>query len=130
MTTYQIISLILTITGVPSASAVVAWAIKKGKAKKAEKLKKEEEKHKKEEEQKKLQEARIQAIEKGVQALLRAKMIDEYNKWHETKKYAPIWAKDNFENCWRQYHNLGVNGVMDGIHDDFMELPTEPQEQQ
>jgi hypothetical protein len=126
MTTYQIISLILAIVGLPSISSIVTWAVKKNKKKKKELAEAETAKKAKEAEEKRIQEARIQAIEKGVQALLRAKMIDEYNKWHQTKKYAPIWAKDNFENCWRQYHNLGVNGVMDGIHEDFMELPTEP----
>lgn len=65
------------------------------------------------------------AIKSGVQALLRNQMIDSYNKWVE-KGYAPIYAKQNFENMWIQYHKLGVNGVMDGIHDTFMHLPTEP----
>ena len=23
------------------------------------------------------------------------------------------YARDNFENCWKQYHSLGANGVMD-----------------
>lgn len=64
------------------------------------------------------------AVKKGVQALLRAKMIDEFDKWSE-KGYAPINARQNFENCWQQYHSLGVNGVMDDIHTRFFELPTE-----
>ncbi len=69
--------------------------------------------------------AQIKGIKLGVQALLRAKMIDEYNKW-EDRGYAPIYARQNFENCWQQYHNLGVNGVMDDLHKKFLELPTEP----
>lgn len=67
----------------------------------------------------------IKAIKKGLQALLRAQLISEYNKWSE-KGYAPIYARENFENCWTQYHALGVNGVMDDIHGKFMKLPTEP----
>ena len=59
----------------------------------------------------------------GVQALLRAQMINDYNLWHE-KGYAPIYAKENFENMWNQYHNLGANGVMDNLHQKFLELPT------
>lgn len=58
----------------------------------------------------------------GIQALLRAQMISEYNHYHE-KGYAPIYARDNFENCWIQYHSLGANGVMDDIHEKFMLLP-------
>lgn len=69
--------------------------------------------------------AHIKAIKKGLQALLRAQLIDEYNKWSE-KGYAPIYARQNFENCWFQYHALGANGVMDDIHAKFLELPTDP----
>lgn len=64
------------------------------------------------------------ALKSGIQALLRAQMISEYNKWSE-KGYAPIYARENFENCWAQYHSLGVNGVMDDIHGKFLQLPTE-----
>ena len=65
---------------------------------------------------------KTKAIMLGVQALLRAQMISEYNCCHE-KGFAPISARDNFENCWKQYHNLGANGVMDGVHEQFMTLP-------
>ena len=65
------------------------------------------------------------AIKKGIQAMLRAQMISEWNKWSE-KGYAPIYARQNFENCWEQYHTLGANGVMDDIHVRFFQLPTEP----
>lgn len=66
---------------------------------------------------------RTNALEKGVQALLRAEMIRDYNHYRK-KRYAPIYAKENFENCWKQYNALGVNGVMHGMHDEFMTLPT------
>ena len=69
----------------------------------------------------------IKAIKLGLQALLRAQLITEWNKWSE-KGYAPIYARENFENCWVQYHALGVNGVMDNIHTRFFELPIEPPE--
>lgn len=66
----------------------------------------------------------IKAVRLGIQALLRAQMIAEYNKWEE-RGYAPIYARQNFENCWAQYHNLGANGVMDDLHCRFLALPTE-----
>lgn len=66
----------------------------------------------------------IKGVRLGVQALLRAQMIEDYNKWEE-KGYAPIYARQNFENCWKQYHALGANGVMDDLHKKFLELPTE-----
>ena len=65
------------------------------------------------------------ALKAGIQALLRAQMISDFNKYSE-KGYAPIYARDNFENCWKQYHSLGVNGVMDDLHRKFLELSTEP----
>ena len=70
----------------------------------------------------------IKGVRLGVQALLRAQMISDYNKWEE-RGYAPIYARQNFENCWAQCHNLGANGVMNDLHDRFFELPTEPPEE-
>lgn len=69
----------------------------------------------------------IKGVRMGVKALLRAQMISDYNKWTE-REYAPIYAKQNFENLWEQYHALkGPNGVMDDLHTKFITLPTEPQ---
>jgi hypothetical protein len=67
----------------------------------------------------------IKGVRLGVQALLRAQMISDYNKWSE-RGYAPIYARQNFQNCWTQYHSLGANGVMDDIYIKFLALPTEP----
>ncbi len=67
------------------------------------------------------------ALKKGIQALLRAQMINDYNKWY-SKGYAPIYARENFENCWKQYETLGENGVMNDIHNKFMAMPTPPEE--
>lgn len=65
------------------------------------------------------------AIELGVQALLRSQMIDDYNHYLE-KGYAPIYARESFENVYRQYKSLGGNGVMTDIHEMFRALPTKP----
>ena len=72
--------------------------------------------------------ADTEAVKIGIQALLRSQMIADYNKWTD-RGYAPIYARDNFENCWKQYHALGVNGVMDDLHEKFLELPSEPPEE-
>lgn len=64
----------------------------------------------------------VKALCKGVQAVLRAQMVDDYNRYSE-KGWAPIYAKENFENCWTQYEALGANGVMSDIHSKFMALP-------
>ena len=63
------------------------------------------------------------AVKMGVQALLRAQMVSDYNRWSE-RGYAPIYARENFENCWEQYHRLNGNGFVTDLHDKFMELPT------
>ncbi len=65
----------------------------------------------------------IKGVRLGVQALLRAQMISDWNKYSE-QGWAPIYARENFENCWQQYHNLGANGVMDDLHRKFLALPT------
>lgn len=65
-----------------------------------------------------------QELKKGVQALLRAQMIDEYNHY-SAKGYAPIYAKENFENVYKAYHQLGANGVMQELYANFIELPNE-----
>ena len=65
-----------------------------------------------------------EAVKLGLQALLRSQMISDYNKYSE-KGFAPVYARDNFENCWKQYHSLGANGVMDELHERFLDLPTE-----
>lgn len=102
MTSYQIISLI----GIPSLSTICGWLYHRQK-RIGEKNKSE-----------------IQALKLGVQALLRSQMINDYNKWTD-KGYAPIYARENFENCWIQYETLGENGVMEDIHNKFMLLPTQ-----
>lgn len=73
------------------------------------------------------QESRQKAVELGVQALLRDHMLNNYNKYIELG-FAPLFAKENFENMYQQYHGLGGNGVMTQLHSEFMELPTESEE--
>lgn len=70
-------------------------------------------------------EAKTEAVCLGVQALLRDRLIQTYNHYND-KGYAPIYAKENFENMYQQYHSLGKNGVMDEIYEKFKELPLEP----
>lgn len=69
-----------------------------------------------------------EAVEAGMQALLRDRMIQAYNHYCFDKGYCPIYAKESFINVYNAYHNLGVNGVMDAIKDRVIDLPTEPKE--
>ena len=70
------------------------------------------------------QDARQKALEYGVQALLRDRMLHCYNKYNDAG-FAPFYAKENYENMYRQYHELGGNGVMTHLHEEFMALPTD-----
>lgn len=65
----------------------------------------------------------IRALQMGVQALLRAQMIQYYNHY-SGMGYAPLYARESFENCWVQYERLGKNGVMQDIRSKFLALPT------
>lgn len=71
--------------------------------------------------------AQLDAVQLGVQALLRAQLISDWNKYSQ-QGWAPIYAKENFENCYNQYHNLGANGVMDDIRNKFLALPDRPKQ--
>lgn len=66
---------------------------------------------------------KIKAISKGLQAMLRSQMLDLWDRYNALG-YATVAAKNNFENLWNSYHSLGANGVMNGVHADFMNLPT------
>jgi hypothetical protein len=63
------------------------------------------------------------AIKLGVQAVLRAEMIDYYNEWRHSPTGVPLHVREAYENCWVQYEALGANGVMSDIHNEFMSLP-------
>ncbi len=67
------------------------------------------------------------ALKSGIQALLRSQMITNYNEYSE-KGYASVYARDNFDNCWKQYHSLGANGVMDDLREKFLDLPVKKED--
>ena len=72
----------------------------------------------------KVNEKKTESVQLGVQALLRDRLYSTYMHYQE-KGYAPIYARENFENMYNQYHVLGANGVMDDIYKKFMALPLE-----
>lgn len=110
MTWYQILALV----GVPGViTALLNWLERRAVRKENAKAK---------------QSDKTDALALGVQALLRAQMIDYFNHWSQ-KGFAPIYAKDSFENLWRQYEALGANNVMQGIYNRFMALPTPTNEE-
>ena len=72
----------------------------------------------------KMNERKTESVQLGVQALLRDRLYSTYLKYAE-KGYAPLYARENFENMYNQYHTLGANGVIDDIYRKFMALPLE-----
>ena len=74
-------------------------------------------------------EKKTESVQLGVQALLRDRLYSTYLKYAE-KGYAPIYARENFENMYNQYHTLGANGVMDDIYRKFMALPLEKESEE
>ena len=69
-------------------------------------------------------------LKRGVQALLRHELYELYDDYYTKRGYAPLDKKNDFENIYNCYHNLGKNGVMDGLHQRFMKLPEEEKTRQ
>ena len=68
----------------------------------------------------------IRAVKKGVQALLRDRLIQGY-KFYTHQGWADVDDRSNLENVYQQYHALGANGVMDDLRTKFLALPLDPQ---
>lgn len=64
-----------------------------------------------------------QAIEQGVQALLRNELVRRYREY-EAKGEMSILDKENMEAMFIQYQNLGGNGTVKHLMDDLLQLPT------
>lgn len=58
----------------------------------------------------------------GLQAVLKDLLKIRYLEWIH-KSYAPMDARDDLERMYQAYHNLGANGVMDSLREQFLSLP-------
>lgn len=63
----------------------------------------------------------FRAFKLGLQAILRNEIIGQYNKYME-KGYIPIYAMDNVEAMYKQYHALGGNGTITDLYKELLEL--------
>ena len=68
------------------------------------------------------QEKKNNAIENGVQALLRNELIRRYREY-ETKGEITIIDKENIEHLFNEYKNLGGNGTVAKMYEELLELP-------
>lgn len=65
------------------------------------------------------------AVEDGVQCLLRAEIIRSHEKYME-KSYCPIYAKEALKRAYSAYHRLHGNDVATTLYKETMALPTDP----
>lgn len=73
--------------------------------------------------QNKIRKVEQEAIKNGIQALLRDGIINQYNKYME-KKYIPIYALENVEAMYKEYHALGGNGTITHLYEELLDLPS------
>lgn len=63
----------------------------------------------------------FESLKHGLQALLRDRMITLYNEAKKTG-HVSLEDKSNFDNLYNNYHALGLNGVMDQIHEEYINM--------
>lgn len=73
----------------------------------------------------KSQRKRNDAVEEGVQCLLRAEIIRNHDKYMD-KRYCPIYAKEALKRAYHAYHELHGNDVATSLYNETMALPTDP----
>jgi hypothetical protein len=72
----------------------------------------------------KAEEIKNMAIREGLQALLRDRIINAYNRSQE-KGYCPIYEKESLRRLYGAYHNLGGNDVATGLYEKVMDMDSE-----
>ena len=70
-----------------------------------------------------------EAVENGVQALLRDSIVATYNKYHD-KGYMPIYARESLTRAYEAYTGLGGNDVAHSLYEKMLGWPTDPEEKE
>lgn len=65
----------------------------------------------------------IDSAKHGVKALLRDRILNQFNKY-EPQGFIPIYARENIEEMYKEYKNLGGNGAIDHLVQKLHGLPT------
>ena len=65
---------------------------------------------------------RQNAVESGLQALLRNELIRRYREYEE-KGEISILDKENMEHMFKEYENLGGNGTVAQMYKEILNLP-------
>lgn len=69
--------------------------------------------------------AKREALNDGMEALLRDRIIGSYNRYHD-KGYCPIYAKESVQRMYDAYHALGGNDVATQLKDKLISMSEEP----
>ena len=77
----------------------------------------------------KIEAKKNEAIQDGVQALLRDRIIWAYNHYQD-KTYCPIYAKENAKRMYDAYHALGGNDVATQLKDKLIHMPEEAEREE
>lgn len=64
------------------------------------------------------------AVNNGVKALLRDRIIQTCNHYRD-KGYCPVYALDNVNSLYKEYHALGGNGTITTLVEEMHHLPRE-----
>lgn len=70
-----------------------------------------------------------EAIQDGIQALLRDRIIQSYNHYSD-KGYCPIYGKENVKRMYDAYHVLGGNDVATQLKDKLLAMSEELEERE
>ncbi|WP_312640756.1 hypothetical protein [Hydrogenoanaerobacterium sp.] len=62
------------------------------------------------------------AIKLGIQALLHDRIISQYN-YYKDLGYCPIYAMENINAMYLQYHALGGNGIVTELVERLKDMP-------
>lgn len=68
------------------------------------------------------EEAKMSALENGLQAILRDRIIQLYS-YCEGKGYAAVYEEQNMAMMYKAYHELNGNGLVTSLYKKFVQLP-------
>ena len=76
----------------------------------------------------KMRKRKDRALEIGVQCLLRAEIIANYNEYQH-RHYCPIYTKESLKRMYSAYHDLGGNDVATSLYEKIIDMPEIPPEE-
>lgn len=68
------------------------------------------------------EEAKMSALENGLQAILRDRIIQLYS-YCENRGYVAVYEEQNMSMMYKAYHELNGNGLVTSLYKKFVQLP-------